>query len=174
MVKGLTFLLQANVAIGRPDDFFAEMLKNDEHMVKVKSRLLKQQVKIKTFEEKKLRAENKKFHKALKDFKMKNKHQQKKENVEMISKLKQRIKEKGDDMEERDFDQIMNINQGGFGKGGIKRVDGAQGKRARTMDTVRRGQQEKNRKKNQFKQGKGKGGNKGKRPNKRPGKQARH
>ena len=47
----MTFLLQANVAIGRPDDFFAEMLKNDEHMVKVKSRLLKQQVKIKTFEE---------------------------------------------------------------------------------------------------------------------------
>ena len=80
--NSLTFLLQAGVAIGRPDDFFAEMLKNDEHMVKVKSRLLKQQVKIKTFEEKKPRSENKKFHKALKDFKMKNKHQQKKENFE--------------------------------------------------------------------------------------------
>ena len=57
--------------ISRPDDFFAEMMKNDTHMVKVKSRLLRQQVKIKTFEEKKLKQENKKFHKALKDFKMK-------------------------------------------------------------------------------------------------------
>ena len=40
MVKGLTFLVQSGVPIGRPDDFFAEMLKGDEHMLKVKSRLL--------------------------------------------------------------------------------------------------------------------------------------
>jgi hypothetical protein len=46
----------------------------------VKSRLLKQQVKIKTFEEKKQRTENKKFHKALKDFKMKTKHQEKRDS----------------------------------------------------------------------------------------------
>ena len=69
------------------------MMKNDTHMVKVKSRLLRQQVKIKTFEEKKLKQENKKFHKALKDFKMKNKHNQKRENLEMITQLKQKIKE---------------------------------------------------------------------------------
>lgn len=71
-------------------------------------------------------------------------------------------------MDEREFDKIMNINQGGFGKGGIKRVDGAQGKRQKTMDTVRRKQHDKKRKKNQFKQG-----NKGKKSNKRPGKNAR-
>jgi len=129
-------LVQSGVPIGRPDDFYAEMLKTDEHMVKVKSKLLKQQVKIKTFEEKKLRAENKKFHKALKDFKMKNKHQQKRDNMEMIGKLKQRIQDKGD-VGEREFDRIMGINQGGFGKGGIKRVDGAMGKKPRTIDAVR-------------------------------------
>ena len=78
-------MVQAKVPISRPDDFFAEMLKNDTHMVKVKSRLLRQQVKIKTFEEKKLKQENKKFHKALKDFKMKNKNNQKRENLEMIT-----------------------------------------------------------------------------------------
>lgn len=76
----MKFLVSAKVPIARPDDFYAEMLKDDEHMLKVKSRLLRQQVKIKTFEEKKLRAENKKFHKALKDFKMKSKHSQKREN----------------------------------------------------------------------------------------------
>lgn len=54
-----------------------------------------------------MRADNKKFHKALKDFKMKNKHNQKKENMEMITQLKQRIKEKGDDMDDKDFDKIM-------------------------------------------------------------------
>jgi len=98
------------VPISRPDDFFAEMLKNDTHMVKVKSRLLRQQVKIKTFEEKKLKQENKKFHKALKDFKMKNKHNQKRENLEMITQLKQKIKEKGDDMDDKDFAKIMKTN----------------------------------------------------------------
>jgi rRNA-processing protein EBP2 len=69
------------VPISRPDDFLAEMLKTDQHMVQVKSRLLKQQSKIKTFEEKKQRTENKKFHKALKDFKNKAKHTEKRESM---------------------------------------------------------------------------------------------
>jgi hypothetical protein len=136
-------------------------------MLKVKSRLLKQQVRIKTFEEKKLRADNKKFHKALKDFKMKDKHQQKRDNMEMISKLKKRIKDKGDNMDDKEFDKIMKINQGGFGKGGVKRVDGAQGKREKPMDFVRKKHQENNKKKNSFKKGK-------QSKQKRPGKNVRH
>ena len=55
----------------------------------------------------------------------------------MITQLKQRIKEKGDNMDEKDFDKIMKINQGGFGKGGVKKVGNAQGKRQRPMDIVR-------------------------------------
>ena len=51
-MKGMQFLVQSRVPISRPDDFLAEMLKSDGHMAQVKSRLLKQQVKIKTFEEK--------------------------------------------------------------------------------------------------------------------------
>lgn len=85
VMKGMTFLVQSSVPISRPDDFLAEMLKTDHHMTQVKSRLLKQQVKIKSFEEKKQRTENKKFHKALKDFKMKAKHAEKRENVEQIN-----------------------------------------------------------------------------------------
>jgi rRNA-processing protein EBP2 len=77
-------LVQANMPISRPDDFLAEMLKTDKHMVNVKSRFLQQQVKIKTFEEKKQKAENKKFHKAIKDFKMKQKHQDKKDTSNAI------------------------------------------------------------------------------------------
>jgi len=81
VMKGMHFLVQSSVPISRPDDFLAEMLKTDGHMQQVKSRLLKQQVKIKSFEEKKQRDENKKFHKALKDFKMKAKHQEKRDNM---------------------------------------------------------------------------------------------
>jgi rRNA-processing protein EBP2 len=41
--KGMEILIQAKVPISRPDDFFAEMLKTDEHMAKIKSRLIQQQ-----------------------------------------------------------------------------------------------------------------------------------
>ncbi len=40
--KGMEILVQGNVPITRPDDFFAEMLKTDQHMLKIKSRLLAQ------------------------------------------------------------------------------------------------------------------------------------
>ena len=72
--KGMQILVQAKIPISRPDDFFAEMLKSDEHMAKVKSRLLQQQQKVQTFEEKRARLENKKFHKAIKAFKQTERH----------------------------------------------------------------------------------------------------
>mmetsp|Transcript_117860 Transcript_117860/g.164168 ORF Transcript_117860/g.164168 Transcript_117860/m.164168 type:complete len:147 (+) Transcript_117860:208-648(+) len=52
VMKGMQILVQAKAPISRPDDFLAEMLKSDEHMAKIKSRILKQQTKIKAFEEK--------------------------------------------------------------------------------------------------------------------------
>lgn len=67
-------------------------------------------MRIKTFEEKKQRDENKKFHKALKDFKMKAKHAEKRENLDNINELKKRIKERGDDMADEDFDRLMKGN----------------------------------------------------------------
>ena len=73
--KGMEILVQAKIPISRPDDFFAEMLKTDEHMAKVKSRLLQQSKKVASFEEKKQRFENKKFHKAIKAYKQGEKHQ---------------------------------------------------------------------------------------------------
>lgn len=130
-MKGMNFLIQSRVPISRPDDFLAEMLKADTHMQQVKSRLLKQQVRIKTFEEKKQRDENKKFHKALKDFKMKAKHAEKRENLDNINELKKRIKERGDDMADEDFDRLM--------KGNNQQRPGKKGssKGANTLDKVR-------------------------------------
>ncbi len=61
----MEIIFQSKIPISRPDDFFAEMIKSDQHMAKVKSRLLAQQVKIQNFEERKQRLENKKFHKAV-------------------------------------------------------------------------------------------------------------
>lgn len=63
--KGVEMLIQSNVKIGRPNDYFAEMFKTDEHMRKIKQKVLKQEEKIKQFEEKKLRIDNKKFRRSL-------------------------------------------------------------------------------------------------------------
>ena len=92
-------------------------------MVQVKSRLLQQQVRIKSFEEKKKRDENKKFHKALKDFKMKSKHAEKRENMNSINDLKKRIQERGDDMADADFDKLMKGNPQKKGKKGPGTLD---------------------------------------------------
>jgi rRNA-processing protein EBP2 len=111
----MKFLIQSKVPIARPDDFFAEMLKSDEQMKSVKSRLLSQQQKIKAFEDKKTRSENKKFHKALKDHKMRTKHAEKKDNMKNIEKLKKRVQEKGagnEEIADAEFDKIMSTKGG--------------------------------------------------------------
>jgi hypothetical protein len=69
------------------------MLKTDQHMKNIRQRLLSQQAKIKSFEDKKTRGENKKFHKALRDHKMRSKHAEKAENLKNIEKLKKRVKQ---------------------------------------------------------------------------------
>jgi len=50
----------------RPNDYLVEMYKSDEIMEKIRSNLVRQQIKIKTNEEKLLRRENKKFAKKVK------------------------------------------------------------------------------------------------------------
>ena len=106
VMKGMDILVQAKVPIERPDDFFAEMLKTDEQMKKVKQRIMKQQHKIQTFEDKKQKEENRKFHKAIKDFTQKKRHEEKKDNIKAIDELKSEIRS-GKDLEDKDFNKIM-------------------------------------------------------------------
>jgi rRNA-processing protein EBP2 len=51
--------------LNRPGDFYAEMLKSDRQMDKVKGQLIKEQTRIKKFEEKKQKLQNIKFAKAV-------------------------------------------------------------------------------------------------------------
>ena len=44
---------------------------------------------------------------------MKAKHQEKRDNLDQITQLKKRIREKGDDMAEEDFDRVMGISKQG-------------------------------------------------------------
>lgn len=58
---GLRRLRQLRLKFSRPPDFLAEMLKSDQHMVRVKERLAAEKTHLEAFEEKKLRKLNKKF-----------------------------------------------------------------------------------------------------------------
>jgi rRNA-processing protein EBP2 len=134
-MKGMQILVQAKVPISRPDDFFAEMLKDDTHMAKVKSKLLKQQHKIQKFEEKKSKQENKKFHKAIKLFTQQKRHTEKRENMAAIDVLKDRIKAGNGDVEEKEFNKIM-LSHGS--KMGIDAVKGEKSQsRTKVMDKIK-------------------------------------
>ena len=164
--KGMEILIQAKIPISRPDDFFAEMLKTDDHMAKVKSRLLQQQQKVQTFEEKKQRMENKKFHKAIKAYKQTEKHSEKRQNVEKINTLKKQISSRGGEINEKDFNKIFN--------GGENQQHG---RRKNIIDRVKEGQLQQRKKAQGAKDFKSKaiqkGGRGGSKHSKRPGKNAR-
>ena len=63
--KAIKLLAAEGLDKQRPNDFLAEMYKSDQVMQKVRSRLVKQQVKIQNFEEKKMREQNRKFNKQV-------------------------------------------------------------------------------------------------------------
>ena len=79
------------VKINRPDDFFAEMLKNDKTMERIRKSIIEETNHIKKFEERKQKMQNLKFSKAIKDFKNKEKSSFKKKTAEGIEKWKSRI-----------------------------------------------------------------------------------
>ena len=95
--KGVEFLLQSKVKIGRPEDYFAEMFKTDIQMSRIKNKIIGQQVKMKNFSEKKQRKDNKRFEKTIKTLRMKQKHTEKRENLDQVKKLKKDLKSMGDE-----------------------------------------------------------------------------
>lgn len=124
-------------------------------MAKVKHRLLLQQSKIQNFEERQLRLENKKFHKALKAHKQNVKHSEKRQNMENIDKLKKEIKAKGgDEPNEKEFNRLFNGGQ-------AQRTQGKKGQKQRVFDQIQKSQ--KGNRKGGFKEGnEGKGDREGK------------
>ena len=140
-MKGMQILVQAQVPISRPDDFFAEMLKSDDHMLKVKGNLLKQQKKMQMFEDKKSKQENKKFHKAIKSFTQEKRHAEKRQNLDAINTLKDKIKASGGDLDEKEFSKIM-TNVGS--KSGVDTVKGERSeKRVSMIDQIKNKEQRK-------------------------------
>lgn len=76
----------AGIKYKRPDDFFAEMLKTDAHMAKVRQSLLDQQRRIEAVEERRKQRELKQRGKAIQVEKEKTRAQQKKAEIEAVKK----------------------------------------------------------------------------------------
>ena len=83
-------LKQDGVAYKRADDYFAEMLKSDAHMAKVKDKLIYEQKKITTVEERKKSQAHRKVAKEVQAEKIKERNQQKKETLEAVKLWKKR------------------------------------------------------------------------------------
>lgn len=83
-------LKNLGVAYKRPLDYFAEMLKTDQHMAKVKDKLIYEQKKISVVEERKKSQAHKKVAKQVMAEKVKQRSQEKKQTLEGIKQWKKR------------------------------------------------------------------------------------
>ena len=96
-IKGMIELKKLGEKLNRPDDYFVEMLKSDEQMMKVKKLIINEQQYIKRFEAKKQKMQNIKFAKSMKDFQNKEKSSFKRQTLEGVEKWKKHIKNNPDD-----------------------------------------------------------------------------
>ncbi|KAJ4706174.1 putative rRNA-processing protein EBP2 [Melia azedarach] len=79
----------------RPPDYYAEMVKTDAHMEKVKRRLLAEQKEMQEAEERKKARESKKLAKEIQAQKMKERAKQKKEEIESVKKWRKQRQQSG-------------------------------------------------------------------------------
>ncbi|KAL7267136.1 rRNA-processing protein EBP2 [Rhizina undulata] len=83
-------LLKEGLPFSRPVDYFAEMLKDDEHMGKIKQKLLDQAVSKKKAQEARKQRDLKKFGKQVQTAKLQEREKAKKETLEKIQILKRK------------------------------------------------------------------------------------
>jgi len=86
--KAKELAVKNNLPFTRPSDYFAEMVKSDAHMERIRQRLLDENAVIKKSEEKKREREGKKFGKQVQVEKLKERERGKKELDERLKGLK--------------------------------------------------------------------------------------
>ena len=105
-IQGMIQLKKLGEKINRPDDYFVEMLKSDEQMIKVKKQIINEQQYIKKFEAKKQKMQNIKFAKSMKDFQNKERSKFKRQTLQGVENWKKHRKNNPDDY--RDIDKFFN------------------------------------------------------------------
>ena len=104
---GISAIEAAGQKFWRPDDYFAEMVKSDTHMLKIKQKLLDEKQAIKNSEEARTQRELRKFGKKVQTEKILERQKLKSEALEKINQLKRKRKDgggAGGNMSDDEFD----------------------------------------------------------------------
>ncbi|OAL69052.1 rRNA processing protein [Trichophyton violaceum] len=87
---GRALLKEEGIPFSRPTDYFAEMVKDDEHMDKIKKKLYEEAASKKASADAKKQRDLKKFGKQVQIAKMQERHKEKRETLEKINELKRK------------------------------------------------------------------------------------
>ncbi|EGD89720.1 hypothetical protein H112_03353 [Trichophyton rubrum D6] len=87
---GRALLKKEGIPFSRPTDYFAEMVKDDEHMDKIKKKLYEEAASKKASADAKKQRDLKKFGKQVQIAKMQERHKEKRETLEKINELKRK------------------------------------------------------------------------------------
>lgn len=101
---GRELVKKAGAEFSRPEDYFAEMLKSDEHMAKIRQKLLDEEASMKASEDAKRQRQLKKFGKKVQVEKQLERQKQKTEMLDKIKLLKRKRKDGEDLTTNDDFD----------------------------------------------------------------------
>lgn len=108
---------ESGISWQRPTDYYAEMVKTDEHMAKVKEQLLFEQKQIEGMEQRRKEREAKKFGKQVAAERKKERAQEKKKNITEVAKLR-KLREKSGFAGELDVDkELEKLEQRGKKRG---------------------------------------------------------
>lgn len=91
-IEGRKLAKKAGIAFSRPVDYFAEMVKSDEHMLKVKGKLLEQEKIKRASQEARKQRELKKYGKKVQHEKLQQRAKDKREVLDKIQGLKRKRK----------------------------------------------------------------------------------
>ncbi len=112
---GREALQSLGLPFSRPTDFFAEMLKSDEHMGRVKARLIAERERMEAFSRRKRERETQTFAKQVHAAREQERAQERRQTLQKVSNWQKERRARGqnvlerlaDDAAERDFDKTM-------------------------------------------------------------------
>lgn len=133
-------LLELKIPFSRPMDYFAEMVKTDEHMDRLKTKLVEEASESKAREEARRQRKLKKFGKQVQHETLQQRQKEKRDTLEQIKSLKK--KRKNNEMGADDFDIAVEeaaIGNGGKGKQRAKRAKIHQNARQKSVQKKRPG-----------------------------------
>ncbi|PKS05237.1 hypothetical protein jhhlp_008608 [Lomentospora prolificans] len=108
VLKARSLLLKEGVPFSRPNDYFAEMVKSDEHVEKIRQKLIEEATSKKAAAEARKLRDLKKFGKQVQVAKLQERQKAKKDSLEKIKALKRKRQESGN-ADTHEADELFDV-----------------------------------------------------------------